>query len=145
MSAIHRIVAQCRAGDHAAAVAQVRCGWVVLGERQVFLGYCLLLPDPVVGDLNALDAPHRLQFLADMAMLGDVLIEVLGATHINYAMFGNVEPALHAHLFPRNRSEPEATRTVQPFALDWNLAPAYAQATHATLKARLAAAISRRL
>ena len=29
-------------------------GWVVMGERQVFPGYCLLLPDPVVDHLNAL-------------------------------------------------------------------------------------------
>jgi diadenosine tetraphosphate (Ap4A) HIT family hydrolase len=139
------MVAQCRAGDHAAAVAQVRSGWVILGERQVLPGYCLLLPDPVVGDLNALDERGRLQFLADMAMVGDVLIEVLAATHINYAMFGNVEPALHAHLFPRHRSEPETTRTVQPFALDWNAAPAYARASHGELQARLAGAIGRRL
>jgi diadenosine tetraphosphate (Ap4A) HIT family hydrolase len=145
MSAIHRMVAQCRAGDYATAVAQVPCGWVVLGERQVFPGYCLLLPDPVVGDLNALDGGDRLQFLTDMAMVGDVLIEALGATHINYAMFGNVEPALHAHLFPRHRLEPDATRTVQPFALDWNDAPAYAEAIHAELKARIAGAIRRRL
>ena len=28
---------------------------------------------------------------------------------INYAIFGNVEPALHAHVIPRYRNEPEAT------------------------------------
>ena len=27
---------------------------------------------------------------------------------VNYAIFGNVEPALHAHVIPRYRSEPEA-------------------------------------
>ena len=145
MSAIHRMVAQCRAGKYAPAVAQLRSGWAVMGERQVFPGYCLLLPDPVVGDLNALDATGRLQFLADMAMVGDVLIEVLGATHINYAIFGNVEPALHAHLFPRHRSEPDATRTVQPFALDWKSAPTYAEAIHAGLRVRIAASIRRGL
>ena len=26
---------------------------------------------------------------------------------INYAIFGNVEPALHAHVIPRYRTEPE--------------------------------------
>ncbi len=144
MSAIHRMVAQCQAGQYPPAVAQVPSGWVVLGERQVLPGYCLLLPDPVVGNLNALDGTERHQFLADMAMLGDVLIEELGATHINYAMFGNTEPALHAHLFPRHRSEPEATRIVQPFALDWNGAPAYAEAIHAQLRRRIAGAIHRR-
>jgi len=33
---------------------------------------------------------------------------------INYALFGNLEPALHAHVFPRRADEPAATRTAQP-------------------------------
>jgi hypothetical protein len=60
-------------------------------------------------------------------------------------MFGNVEPALHAHLFPRHRLEPDATRAIQHFALDWNGAPAFAEANHAELKARIAGAIRHRL
>jgi diadenosine tetraphosphate (Ap4A) HIT family hydrolase len=145
MTAIHRMVAQCQAGEYAPAVIQVRSGWVVLGERQVFSGYCLLLPDPVAPDLNTLAAAARAQFLADMGTVGDALIEALGAVRVNYAIFGNVEPALHAHLFPRQRSEPEATRSAQPWALDWNLAPAYSAATCAPLKERIAACIRRRL
>jgi diadenosine tetraphosphate (Ap4A) HIT family hydrolase len=145
MTPIHRIVAQCRAGEHAPAVAQVPSGWVVLGERQVLEGYCLLLPDPVVSDLNALEGSARGQFLADMAMVGDALIEVLDAVRINYAIYGNVDPALHAHLFPRLRSEPDATRSAQPWALDWNGAPTYSDAAHAQLKARIAGSIRRRL
>jgi diadenosine tetraphosphate (Ap4A) HIT family hydrolase len=145
MSAIHRMVAQCRAGEYAPAVLQVRSGWVVLGERQVFPGYCLLLPDPVVPDLNALAGPARAQFLGDMGMVGDALLEALDAVRVNYAIFGNVEPALHAHLFPRQRSEPDATRTAQPWALDWNCAPAYAAADCALLKERIAACVRRRL
>jgi diadenosine tetraphosphate (Ap4A) HIT family hydrolase len=145
MTAIHRIVAQCRSGEYAPAVIQLRSGWVVLGERQVFAGYCLLLPDPVVPDLNALAAAARAQFLADMGTVGDALIEALDAIRVNYAIFGNVEPALHAHLFPRQRSEPDATRTAQPWALDWTLAPAYAQAACAPLKERIAACLRRRL
>jgi diadenosine tetraphosphate (Ap4A) HIT family hydrolase len=144
MTAIHRMVAQCRAGEYAPAVIQVRSGWVVLGERQVFPGYCLLLPDPVVPDLNALAEPARAQFLADMGRVGDALIEALDAVRVNYAIFGNVEPALHAHLFPRQRSEPDATRTAQPWALDWNRAPAYAAAHCAPLKERIAACVRRR-
>jgi diadenosine tetraphosphate (Ap4A) HIT family hydrolase len=145
MTLIHRIVAQCRAAQYAPAVAQVPSGWLVLAECQVLPGYCLLLPDPVVPDLNALDGAGRGKFLADMAMVGDALIEVLGAVRINYAIYGNLEPALHAHLFPRHQSEPEATRTAQPFALDFAGAPAYAESAHAPLKARIAGSIRRRL
>ena len=145
MTLIHRMVARCRAGEHAPAVAQVPSGWVVLGERQVLSGYCLLLPDPVVPDLNALKVSARGRFLADMAMVGDALIEVLKAVRINYAIYGNLDPALHAHLFPRRRSEPDATRTAQPWALDWSSAPTYSDSAHAQLKAQIADSIRRRL
>src|ERR1700759_4016473 len=108
---IHALVDRCRASQLPAAIAKLPSGWVVMGERQVLPGYCLLLPDPVVAHLNALGAAARNQFLADMSFVGDALIAVTGALRINYAIFGNVEPALHAHMFPRRADEPEAMRT----------------------------------
>ena len=140
-TAIHAMVERCRAGDYAPAVARLRSGWVVMGERQVLTGYCLLLPDPVVPHLNALPPELRGQFLSDMAAIGDVLLSVTAGLRINYAIFGNVEPALHAHIFPRRPEEPEATRTAQPWALDWSAAPSYSEAVHGELKRRLAAAL----
>ena len=68
-------------------------------------------------------------------------MEVTGAIRINYAMFGNVEPALHAHLFPRLASEPATQAVLQPWALDWSLAPNFTQALHGELPKRLAAAL----
>ena len=112
-SSIHVMVDRCRAADYAAAVARLRSGWVIMGERQVLTGYCLLLPDPVVPQLNALPFDLRGQYLSDMAMVGDALLAVTGAARINYAIFGNVDPALHAHIFPRHTTEPESTRTAQ--------------------------------
>jgi diadenosine tetraphosphate (Ap4A) HIT family hydrolase len=138
---IHAIVERCRAVDYPAAVARLRSGWVIMGERQVLSGYCLLLPDPVVPHLNELPAGTRGQFLSDMALVGDALMTVMGAVRINYALYGNVEPALHAHIFPRHGSEPEATRSAQPWALDWNAAPVYSELLHGELKRRIAAAL----
>ena len=138
-SAIHAMVERCRGADYPAVVTRLRSGWVVMGERQVLTGYCLLLPDPVVPHLNALSPELRGQFLSDMALVGDALLAVTAALRINYAMFGNVEPALHAHIFPRHAAEPEATRTAQPWALDWNAAPVYSDVLHGDLKRRLAA------
>jgi diadenosine tetraphosphate (Ap4A) HIT family hydrolase len=144
-TAIHGMVERCRAGDYPAAVAKLRSGWVVMGERQVLTGYCLLLPDPVVPHLNALPPDLRGQFLSDMAMVGDALLAITQALRINYAIFGNVDPALHAHVFPRQTTEPEATRTAQPWALDWNAAPIYSEALHGELKRRIAADLQGRL
>lgn len=140
-TAIHAMVDRCRAGEHPALVARVPSGWVIMGERQVLEGYCLLLPDPVVPHLNALTPDARGRFLSDMARVGDALLEIAGAVRINYAIYGNVEPALHAHVFPRRASEPEAVRTAQPWALDWGAAPAYSLAAHGEIKRRLAASL----
>ncbi len=124
-TAIHRRVAACRAGADPTLIARLPSGWAVLGDPQVLKGYCLLLPDPVVPHLNDLPAGDRDQFLADMTRLGDVVLAVTGALRINYAMFGNLEPALHAHVFPRFVDEPEALRTAHPWAYDWSAAPRF--------------------
>lgn len=141
-TAIHRMVAHCRAGDHPGLVTRLRSGWVAMAERQVFAGYCLLVPDPVVPHLNDLPPAVRAQFLADMGGVGDALLAVTAAVRINYAMFGNMEPALHAHIFPRFADEPQATRTSHPWALDWTSAPEYSEAVYGHLRKRIGAQLS---
>jgi diadenosine tetraphosphate (Ap4A) HIT family hydrolase len=141
---IHSLVDRCRAGQLPAAIAKLPSGWVVMGERQVLPGYCLLLPDPVVPHLNALEADARAQFMYDMALVGDVLLVITAAARINYAIYGNVDPALHAHIFPRDSAEPENTRTAQPWALDWNAAPLYSDALHGDFKRRVGMELRRR-
>ena len=106
VSAIHRFVEQARRGELPRVIARVMSGWAVLGDPQILPGYCLLLPDPVVPDLNALRGSERQQFLDDMARLGDAVLAVTGAERINYEILGNVEPALHAHVIPRSAREP---------------------------------------
>ncbi len=105
-------------------------GWAVMGQQQVLAGYCLLLPDPVVPHLNALSVTERDQFMADLGRLGDAVLAATGALRINYAIFGNLEPALHAHVHPRYADEPEAMRTNNPWAYDWSQAALWNEATH---------------
>jgi diadenosine tetraphosphate (Ap4A) HIT family hydrolase len=141
-TAIHRLVEAARAGDPA-TIDRMPSGWAVFGRQQFLRGYALLLPDPVVPHLNDMPGAHRAQFLADLARLGDALLAATGALRINYAMFGNLEPALHAHLVPRYADEVPALRTAHPWAYDWAAAPAFdaaalaplAQAVRARLRA----------
>lgn len=140
-TAIHRRVAACREAREPGLIARVPSGWAVLGDPQVIPGYCLLLPDPVVPHLNALAPGPRAQFLLDLGRLGDALLAVTGAVRINYAIFGNQDPALHAHLFPRRSDEPRALATLQPWAWDWNAAPRFDAATHAPQIASIARAL----
>jgi diadenosine tetraphosphate (Ap4A) HIT family hydrolase len=133
-TAIHRLVAACRSSSHAALVARMPSGWAIMGERQVLAGYCLLLADPVVPHLNVLTAVERDRFLADLGKLGDAVLAATGALRINYAIFGNLEPALHAHVHPRYAHEPPAMRSNNPWAYDWSQGPAFYVAQHAALR-----------
>jgi diadenosine tetraphosphate (Ap4A) HIT family hydrolase len=141
-TAIHRRVAAARAGRDNTLLGRCASGWAVFGARQFVSGYLMLLPDPVVPDLNALTPERRGQFLLDMSRLGDALMRVTSPVRINYAIFGNVEPALHAHVIPRYRSEPETMQTQHPWAYDWNAAPAFDAATAAPLMKSLRAELS---
>ena len=97
-TAIHRRVNDARAGRDPTVLGRCASGWAVFGHQQFVEGYLLLLPDPVVPDLNALTPERRSQFLLDMSQLGDALMRTTAPLRINYAIFGNVEPALHAHV-----------------------------------------------
>ena len=138
-TAIHRLVDSARRGDDPSVIARVPSGWAVFGRSQFLRGYALLLPDPVVPDLNALEPAARAQFLGDMAALGDALLAATGAVRVNYAIFGNLEPALHAHVVPRYADEVATLRTAHPWAYDWAAAPAFDATGFAALKAALQA------
>ena len=124
-TAIHRRVNDARAGRDSSVLGRCASGWAVFGHQQFVNGYLLLLPDPVVPDLNSLMPEQRTHFLLDMSRLGDALMRVTSPVRINYAIFGNLEPALHAHVIPRYRNEPEALRTQHPWTYDWSRAPAF--------------------
>ncbi len=141
-TAIHRMVAACRSAAHAPLITRMKSGWAVLGNSQFLRGYSLLLPDPVVPHLNAMASAHREQFLNDMAHLGDAVLSVTGALRINYAMFGNVEPALHAHVVPRYVDEAAEFRTAHPWAYDWSAAPQFDSVQHASLLQALRLALA---
>ena len=109
-------VADCRAGANPSLICRVPSGWAVLCDMQYLRGYSILLPDPVVGSLNDLGRAQRAAYLCDMALVGDALLEVTGAYRINYAIFGNSDPALHAHIVPRYLSEPDDLRRGPPWS-----------------------------
>lgn len=147
MTLIHRNVDACRAGTFAPLICRMPSGWAVLCDMQYLRGYTILLADPVVPDLNALDPAARAAYLLDMAAIGDALLEVTGAHRINYAILGNSEPALHAHIVPRYPDEPEAIRAHLPWSYPREVMDAtpFDPVRDAGLIAQLRAAIQKRL
>lgn len=122
-TSIHRKVRAAQAGENPSVIARLPSGWVVLGNQQAMRGYAILLRDPVVPNLNALSPAERQQFLLDMSLIGDAVLQVTGARLINYMILGNQDPALHAHVCPRYAEEPDELRTAGP----WVYWPPYPQ------------------
>lgn len=136
-TAIHRFVEAAQHGENPRVICKVRSGWVVMGEKQVLPGYCLLLPDPVVPHLNALERDKRTEFLDDLCRLGDGLLHLTRAARINYEILGNLEPALHAHAIPRYQDEVEGLRTKPIWFYDWDSAPNWDLEKHADFMSQL--------
>lgn len=124
-SLIHRRVEAAREGKNPTVVCRVLSGWIVFCDVQVVPGYTILLPDPVVDDINALAIEQRLNFLKDMTILGDVLLELTDAVRINYEILGNSEPALHAHVIPRYTTEPKDKLSRPIWFYDWETSPKF--------------------
>ena len=140
---IHKRVAEAISGTNPQVITTVKSGFVVLGDAQFLKGYCLLLPNPVVANLNELKGAQRSQFLEDMANIGDAVLAVTKAVRINYEMLGNLEPALHAHIFPRFDNEPENLRTKPVWFYDWEKAPQFDKTVYAPLMTELKSAIDK--
>lgn len=139
---IHRQVEAARQGLLTRVIARMPSGWAVLGDPQITHGYCLLLPDPVVTDLNALAGDDRRRFLDDMGKLGDAVLRVTAAERINYEILGNIEAALHAHIIPRHSNEVPELRRQPVWLHDWSAAPVAGGDAHDQLRARIAAALA---
>lgn len=110
----HRNMDERKAADPG-LVCTVPSGWLEMSHSQFLRGYCILRSDPVVSSINDLDTGMRAQYLLDMTLIGDAIMEVTGAYRMNYFMAGNFDPVLHAHIVPRYLSEPDQYRKGLPW------------------------------
>jgi diadenosine tetraphosphate (Ap4A) HIT family hydrolase len=109
-------IAMAHAGTNPTVICRVPSGWAAMCDMQFLRGYIIHLADPAVASLNDLIQAQRNIYLGDMAMIGDALLEVTGAYRINYAIAGNRDPYLHAHIVPRYLSEPDQFRQGLPWS-----------------------------
>ncbi|MGY6657754.1 HIT family protein [Amycolatopsis sp. TRM77291] len=99
-------------GENPTVLRRLDAGFAVIGDTQFLPGYCVLLTDsPAVGRLTDLPRPRRLEFLADMELLGEAVENVCarrdpGFRRVNLEILGNTDPFLHAHVWPRYDWEP---------------------------------------
>ena len=107
---IEQRVEMARNGRNPFVICKMKSGWLVIGDVQPLPGYCVFLADPLVESINALDAAARTQYSLDVIAAGDAVLAATDAYRINYETLGNAEPALHTHILPRYRDEPDEKR-----------------------------------
>jgi diadenosine tetraphosphate (Ap4A) HIT family hydrolase len=126
-------------------LARMRSGFAVLAETQFLPGYCLLLAYPQVDHLTDLSLDERAGYLLDMSILGEAVLRATSCRRINYSIYGNLDPFLHAHVIPRYESEPEEYRYAPPFSYPTSVredpAERYDDSRHGELRARIEAGL----
>jgi diadenosine tetraphosphate (Ap4A) HIT family hydrolase len=94
------------------SVAELKTGYVVLGDSQSYKGYTLFLSKEHVKKPYDLDSDMSLH----MQEVGHVDEAVYMAFHprvVNLKCEGNVDPHLHWHMYPRYEDDPYPYETVE--------------------------------
>lgn len=120
---VYERVKLAQEGLNSTVITKMKSGWVVLGDNQNIPGYCLLLADPIVDNINKLDKENRKQFLFDMTIIGDALMNILDVKVINYSLLGNLSAGLHAHIHPRYDWENEEYKNFPPWKYNFTKVP----------------------
>lgn len=138
-------VGSAERGENPTVIARMHSGFVVMGIVQYWPGYCLLLASPKAARLEDLDHARRSAFLDDMGLLGKAVARVCQPRRVNYSIYGNTDPYLHAHVVPRYdwESEDRVRRPIWNYTSDIWEDPAHAfdEAKHGALKAHIARAL----
>ncbi|MGA8980226.1 MAG: diadenosine tetraphosphate hydrolase, partial [Pedococcus sp.] len=94
-------------GENPTVMQRLGAGFAVMGDVQFLPGYCVLITDsPGVDRLTDLPRARRIEFLADMELLGEAVQNVCARRdpafrRINLEIQGNHDAFLHAHIWPR--------------------------------------------
>ncbi|TJY43070.1 HIT family protein [Cohnella pontilimi] len=86
-------------------VAELKTGYVVIGDHQYFHGYTLFLCKEHKHELHFLDSNFKQKFLLEMSEVAEAVYYAFKPHKLNYELLGNGDAHLHWHLFPRRLDE----------------------------------------
>jgi len=136
-------------GENPTEILRMKSGYAVLGDYQYLPGYCVLLRVPPAWSLNELTLAERAQFMQDMTLVGDAVMEACCPAKLNYAVMMNLDMVLHAHIQARYAWEPDEYRRgpawSYPVEQRTDEKCYYAVEENIALKERIRAALTKRL
>lgn len=78
---------------------------LMVGDHQMFPGYCILVLKQHVRELHELNDEINQAYYQEMMIAGRAINEAFSPKKMNYSNYGNMSPHLHWHLFPRRESD----------------------------------------
>lgn len=81
----------------------------VVGDHQFHRGCCLVLLKDHVRELHELPPEVQAALWQEVMRAGQALVRTFHPWKMNYACYGNAEPHVHWHLFPRCETDPDRT------------------------------------
>ncbi|MBL1175884.1 HIT family protein [Pantanalinema sp. GBBB05] len=79
----------------------------VVGFHQFHPGYSLLLLKDHVRELHELDAKVQQGLFAELMVATQAIVDTFHPWKMNHSCYGNLDPHVHWHIFPRYESDPE--------------------------------------
>ena len=108
-------IALIKQGENPYFVAELKTGYVVMGDYQFFRGYTLFLCKEHKSELHELPPAFRQQHLWEMSRVAEAVCRAFHPRKLNYELLGNTDMHIHWHIFPRHSNDPLPERTV------WNI------------------------
>jgi diadenosine tetraphosphate (Ap4A) HIT family hydrolase len=84
----------------------------LLGDWQIYPGYCVLVARRHATELHHLPDGDRRAFLDELCLLAAAVESAFHPRKLNYELLGNQVPHLHWHVFPRSHDDPDPLRPV---------------------------------
>ncbi len=100
------LIERIRAGNFPDFVAELPRSWMILGDAQFYLGYCVLFAKRHVTEPHLMPRGEAHELLDEMLAAGRAISAVTHPLKLNYECLGNQEPHVHWHIFPRYADDP---------------------------------------
>lgn len=106
------IIERLRAGVFPDFIAELPRSWIILGDAQLYRGYCVLFAKRHVTEPHLMPRSEAHELLDEMLAAGRAIVAVTRPLKLNYECLGNQEPHVHWHIFPRYADDPQRLQPV---------------------------------
>lgn len=96
-----------RSGQNPYFIHEFEHSIFVIGDHQFHRGYSLILLKKHIRELHELPPPIQSALFQEVMLAGQAIVNAFSPWKMNYACYGNSEPHIHWHLFPRYESDPD--------------------------------------